>query len=82
MFTKGGNALEIVKKKGLKQISNTDELETMVIKIIEENTEQVEKYKNGNEKLFGWFVGQVMKNTQGAANPKIVNEILKKLLKK
>jgi len=81
MFTKGGDASEIVEKKGLKQISNTDELESMVIKIIEENTEQVEKFKNGNEKLFGWFVGQVMKNTQGAANPKIVNEILKKLLK-
>ena len=73
--------LEIVEKKGLKQISNTDELEAMIQKIIEDNSQQVEKFKSGNEKLFGWFVGQVMKNTQGAANPKVVNEILKKALK-
>jgi aspartyl-tRNA(Asn)/glutamyl-tRNA(Gln) amidotransferase subunit B len=81
MFTKGGNALDIVDAKGLKQISNTDELETMAKKIIEENEEQVFKYKNGNEKLFGWFVGQMMKNTGGTANPKVVNEILRRLLK-
>ena len=81
MFTNGGNASEIVEKKGLKQISNTDELEAMIQKIIEDNSQQVEKFRNGNEKLFGWFVGQVMKNTQGAANPKVVNEILKKSLK-
>ena len=81
MFTNGGNASEIVEKKGLKQISNTDELEAMIQKIIEDNSQQVEKFKSGNEKLFGWFVGQVMKNTQGAANPKVVNEILKKALK-
>ena len=81
MFTNGGNASEIVEKKGLKQISNTDELEAMIKKIIEDNSQQVEKFRSGNEKLFGWFVGQVMKNTQGAANPKVVNEILKKSLK-
>ena len=81
MFTNGGNASEIVEKKGLKQISNTDELEAMIQKIIEDNSQQVEKFRSGNEKLFGWFVGQVMKNTQGAANPKVVNEILKKSLK-
>ena len=81
MFTNGGSALEIVESKGLKQISNTDELETMVKKIIDDNEEQVNKYRGGNEKLFGWFVGQVMKNTGGTANPKVVNEILSKLLK-
>ena len=48
----------------------------------EENSEQVSKYKNGNEKLFGWFVGQMMKSTGGTANPKVVNEILKNLLNK
>jgi len=52
----------------------------MAKKIIEDNSEQVSKYKNGNEKLFGWFVGQMMKNTGGTANPKVVNEILKTLL--
>ena len=81
MFTNGGSALEIVESKGLKQISNTDELETMVKKIIDDKEEQVNKYRGGNEKLFGWFVGQVMKNTGGTANPKVVNEILSKLLK-
>jgi len=80
MFTKGGSAIDIVESKGLKQISNTDELESMAKKIIEDNSEQVSKYKNGNEKLFGWFVGQMMKNTGGTANPKVVNEILKTLL--
>tara|TARA_B100000700_G_scaffold57415_1_gene62203 strand:+ start:18 stop:1478 length:1461 start_codon:yes stop_codon:yes gene_type:complete len=82
MFTNGGSAREIVDAKGLKQISNTDELESMAKNIIEENTEQVSKYKNGNEKLFGWFVGQMMKSTGGTANPKVVNEILKNLLNK
>ncbi|MBH88016.1 MAG: Asp-tRNA(Asn)/Glu-tRNA(Gln) amidotransferase GatCAB subunit B [Pelagibacterales bacterium] len=82
MFTNGGRANDIVEAKGLKQISNTDELESMAKKIIEDNSEQVSKYKNGNEKLFGWFVGQMMKNTGGTANPKVVNEILKTLLNK
>ena len=82
MFTNGGRANDIVEAKGLKQISNTDELESMAKKIIEDNSEQVSKYKNGNEKLFGWFVGQMMKNTGGTANPKVVNEILKILLNK
>jgi len=82
MFTKGGKASDIVDAKGLRQISNTDELEVMAKKIIDENQEQVSKYKNGNEKLFGWFVGQMMKNTGGTANPKVVNEILKGLLNK
>ena len=54
----------------------------MAKNIIEENSEQVSKYKNGNEKLFGWFVGQMMKSTGGTANPKVVNEILKNLLNK
>ena len=81
MFTNGGSAIEIVESKGLKQISNTDELEGMVKKIIDDNEEQVNKYRSGNEKLFGWFVGQAMKNTGGTANPKVVNEILLKLLK-
>ncbi len=82
MFTKGGNAGDIVDAKGLKQISNTDELESMAKNIIEGNPDQVSKFKNGNEKLFGWFVGQMMKSTGGTANPKVVNEILKNLLNK
>ena len=81
MFTKGGNARQIVESKGLKQISNTDELEKMVKDVIDENNKQVEQYRSGNEKLLGWFVGQVMKKTGGTANPKIVNEVILRLLK-
>ena len=81
MFTKGGNARQIVESKGLKQISNTDELEKMVKDVIDENNKQAEQYRSGNEKLLGWFVGQVMKKTGGTANPKIVNEVILRLLK-
>ena len=69
-------------QKVLSKLIHIDELENMAKNIIEENTEQVSKYKNGNEKLFGWFVGQMMKSTGGTANPKVVNEILKNLLNK
>ena len=58
----------------------TDWLEEVITKVIESNPKQVDDYKNGKDKLFGFFVGQVMKETQGKANPKSVNEILKKLL--
>jgi len=81
MVSKGGDASKIVESKGLKQISNADELEKMVKTIIDKNAEQVDKYKKGNEKLLGWFVGQVMKKTQGKANPQIVNEVILRLLK-
>ena len=55
-------------------------LEEIAQKVIDANPNQVNAYKNGKEKLFGFFVGQVMKETQGKANPKSVNEILKKIL--
>jgi len=55
-------------------------LEEIANKIVESNPDQVTAYKNGKDKLFGFFVGQVMKETQGKANPKSVNEILKKIL--
>ena len=55
-------------------------LEEIANKIVGSNPNQVEAYKGGKEKLFGFFVGQVMKETQGKANPKSVNEILKKIL--
>ena len=56
-------------------------LEDIARKVIDSNSDQVASYKSGKDKLFGFFVGQVMKETQGKANPKSVNEILKKLLK-
>lgn len=71
---------QIVKEKNLVQISDTTELESIIKKIIEANKEQVEEYKSGKEKVFGFFVGQVMKESKGKANPKIVNEILRKML--
>jgi len=74
------SASAIVVEKGLVQISDEGELEKVVDKILGENTEEVKKYLAGKEKLFGFFVGQVMKLTKGKANPKIVNEILKRRL--
>ena len=71
----------IVEEKGLKQQSDPKELENLIDKVITENPKNVEAYKSGKDKLFGFFVGQVMKNSNGKANPKLVNEILKKKLK-
>ena len=80
MFKTKKKAKDIIEKKGLKQITNTDEIETVIDKVLNNNKGKVEEYKSGKEKLFGYFVGQVMQETKGAANPGIVNEILKKKL--
>ena len=72
--------ITIVEEKGLKQQSDPKELENLINKVISENPKNVEAYKSGKDKLFGFFVGQVMKNSNGKANPKLVNEILKKKL--
>ena len=71
---------EIIKDKGIEQISDTSEIESIVQKVLEENQDEVERFKSGDEKLMGFFVGQVMKLTKGKANPKLVNEAIKKLL--
>jgi len=76
----GEDVLKIIDGKGMQQISDEDELEKIVDKILADNTNQVDAYKSGKDKLFGFFVGQVMKVTQGKANPGLVNEILKKKL--
>lgn len=67
---------QLIKDKGLKQISDTSELEQMLDEIIRDNPAQFEQLKNGKTKLKGFFVGQLMKKTQGKANPKQVNELL------
>ena len=72
---------KIIESKGLQQKSDPKELEGIVDQIINQNKDKVEQYKSGKEKLFGFFVGQVMKISGGKANPQIVNEILKKKLK-
>ena len=69
-----------VKEKGLIQESNPKELEKLIDKVISENPDKVKEYKSGKDKLFGFFVGQAMKISNGKANPQLVNEILKKKL--
>ena len=77
MFSSGSTAPEVIKEKGFEQISDSSAIEKIVDEIIAGNEGQVTAYRGGNEKLFGFFVGQVMKASQGKANPKIVNEVLK-----
>ena len=71
---------KIVEEKGLKQESDPKALESLIEKVITENPDKVKEYKSGKEKLFGFFVGQAMKASDGKANPKLVNDILKKKL--
>jgi len=76
MVDEGKSPESIVKEKGLTQITDSASIETAVIKIINENNDKVQQYKGGKSKLIGWFVGQVMRETKGKANPEIVNKIL------
>ena len=71
---------EIVEKEGLLQQSDPKELEKIIVTVILKNKDKVTQYKSGKEKLFGYFVGEVMKASKGKANPQLVNEILKKKL--
>ena len=72
---------QIVKEKGLEQVSDTGSIEAVIARVLAANPKQVEQYLSGNEKVFGYLVGQIMKATQGKANPQKVNEILRKKLK-
>lgn len=80
MYDSGKDPEAIVKDKGLTQITDTSAIEKMIDEIIAANPGQVEQYKSGKNKLFGFFVGQVMKASKGQANPEMVNEILKSKL--
>ena len=80
MADSGKDPKKIVEEKGLKQQSDPKELEKIIDKVISDNPKNVEAYKSGKDKLFGFFVGQVMKQSNGKANPQLVNEILKKKL--
>ena len=73
----GLSPVEIVESSGLKQIDDDDEIERIIDQIISEHPDQVSAYKGGKDKLFGFFVGQIMKATQGKANPASANKILK-----
>jgi aspartyl-tRNA(Asn)/glutamyl-tRNA(Gln) amidotransferase subunit B len=77
MFNSGKTSAEVIKEKGFEQISDSSAIEKIVDEIIKNNDNQVQAYRNGNDKLFGFFVGQTMKASGGKANPKVVNEILK-----
>ncbi|MCD6353568.1 MAG: Asp-tRNA(Asn)/Glu-tRNA(Gln) amidotransferase subunit GatB [Proteobacteria bacterium] len=81
MYKTKSPAQEIVRTKGLEQVSDETELEDVIEKILTDNPDTVNKYKSGKTKVFGFFVGQVMKKTKGKANPEIVNKILQKQLK-
>ena len=73
---------EIIQGEGLEQVTHNKEIESMIDKVINNNPEQLEQYRSGKDRLFGFFVGQVMKASQGKANPKQVNDILRKKLEK
>jgi aspartyl-tRNA(Asn)/glutamyl-tRNA(Gln) amidotransferase subunit B len=72
----------IIQEKGLEQIDSQEELEAVARKIVDDNPGQVEKFKSGNERIFGFFVGQAMKATEGKANPVKMQEILRRLISK
>jgi len=81
MYRTGERPDKIVREKGWIQILDGTEIEGVIQRVIENHPKQVEDYRKGKERLFGFFVGEVMKETKGKANPKLVNELLKKRLK-
>jgi aspartyl-tRNA(Asn)/glutamyl-tRNA(Gln) amidotransferase subunit B len=80
MFETGKEAAVIVEEQGLKQVTDTGAIEGIIDQVIADNPDKVEQYRGGKDKLFGFFVGQTMRASQGKANPKMVNELLRKKL--
>ena len=80
MWDGNGSVDEIIEKQGLKQVTDSSAIESIIDDVIANNPDQVQQYKDGNSKLLGFFVGQAMKASQGKANPKQVNEILNEKL--
>jgi aspartyl-tRNA(Asn)/glutamyl-tRNA(Gln) amidotransferase subunit B len=80
MYASGDAAATIVEKKGLSQISDTSAIEAAVRQTLADHPEQVEQFKAGKERVFGFLVGQIMKTTRGKANPQLVNDILRREL--
>jgi aspartyl-tRNA(Asn)/glutamyl-tRNA(Gln) amidotransferase subunit B len=80
MFESGQDADAIIEERGLKQVSDSGAIDAVVDQVIADNPDKVAAYKGGKEQLIGWFVGQVMKASQGKANPQMANEALKKKL--
>ena len=82
MFETKNDPEKIIDEKGLKQVSDTSLIENIVDEVIDENKKMAEQYLSGKDKLLGFFVGQAMKKSEGKANPKILNEIIKEKLSK
>ncbi|MDI9637556.1 hypothetical protein QM565_17620 [Geitlerinema splendidum] len=80
MWETGKDAGSLIEEHGLKQVSDEGAILSIVDKILDENPKMVEEYKSGKDKLFGFFVGQVMKATEGKASPEVVNKLLKEKL--
>ncbi|MBW4640440.1 MAG: Asp-tRNA(Asn)/Glu-tRNA(Gln) amidotransferase subunit GatB [Gloeocapsa sp. UFS-A4-WI-NPMV-4B04] len=80
LLTSGGSAKELVERKGLIQISDTGALEAIIEQVVTANPKELEQYRNGKTKLIGFFVGQVLKQTGGRADPKLTNQLLVKKL--
>ena len=81
MFSTGASPKRIIDARGLTQVSDSGVIEETIQKILDANPQQVAAFREGKTKMFGFFVGQVMKETGGKANPKLVNELLEKKLK-
>jgi aspartyl-tRNA(Asn)/glutamyl-tRNA(Gln) amidotransferase subunit B len=77
MFATGRGAAQIVEEKGLRQVTDTGAIDAVIDAVMEKNQDKVADYRAGKDKLFGFFVGQVMKASGGKANPALVNQALK-----
>ena len=82
MWISGKEVDEIIQDEGLEQVTDDKQIEAMIDEVIKSNPEQLEQYRSGKDRLFGFFVGQVMQASKGKANPKQVNDILKSKLEK
>ena len=80
MSKSGKTARQVVEEQGLLQVSDSAALEDVIKQVLDDNPAQVQDYRAGKQKVFGFFVGQTMKATQGKANPQVVNTLLRKML--
>ena len=80
MFDTGKRAADIIAAEGLAQITDTSAIEKIAREVVAKSPDNVAKYRSGNEGVFKFFVGQVMRETRGQANPQVVNEIVKRVL--
>jgi aspartyl-tRNA(Asn)/glutamyl-tRNA(Gln) amidotransferase subunit B len=81
MWDEGGDADQIIEARGLKQVTDTGEIESLVQAVLDENADQVAQYRAGKDKVLGFFVGQVMKRSKGKASPQVVNDLVLARLK-